>query len=256
MNEQLLATIVRSPRLPSMPAVALEILDLVQQADIEIDRLATTVAQDPALAGKILKTVNSSFYAQPRTVATIHEAIVIMGLNSVRTLALGFSLTAELRADPQGGFDHSAYWQRSLVSAAAARALAPQAGPISSEEAFLAGLLHQLGVLAMHETLGDRYDALIRDAGGASAPLLAAEGAAFDLSHTVVGEALATSWNLPQRLCACLGGYPDPEGRAAGRAAPRPPRRSRRHRRRRLPRRRPPAPPSPACAATPRPGST
>ncbi|NJL30606.1 MAG: HDOD domain-containing protein [Phycisphaerales bacterium] len=92
MNHALLDQMLRSPRLPSLPTIALEVIDLVQQRDVNIRQIADTISHDPALAGKILKTVNSTFYGQTKTISTITHALVILGLNAVRTLALGFSL--------------------------------------------------------------------------------------------------------------------------------------------------------------------
>lgn len=212
MNQALLDRIIASPRLPSVPAVALQVIDLVQNPDVDIDHLAATIANDPALAGKILQTVNSSFYAQSRTIASIPHAIVVMGLTSVRTLALGFTLTDSLRRNTVDSthFSHDYYWQRCILSGAAARIVAARRSAVLGEDAFVAGLLHQLGVLAMHETLGATYDETGEGAWGDGALLIQREQAAFDLDHTVVGEALAESWNLPPRIVHCIRHYADP----------------------------------------------
>ena len=214
MDQDLLERIIASPRLPSMPAVALEIIALVQDPDVAVDRLAATIANDPALAAKILKTVNSSFYAQARTIASIDQAIVVMGLNSVRILALGFSLTDNLRKDAHdtANFDHNYFWQRSILSATTSRSVAARFSAGQGDEAFLAGLLDQLGVLTMHETIGDAYDRAGAGAWGDGAMLIAHEEEAFDLNHAVVGHALADSWSLPQRLTTCLRWYTNPDG--------------------------------------------
>ena len=95
MNQELLDRVLSSPRLPSLTTVALDVIDLVQQPDVHIKEIARTIQNDPALAGKILKTVNSSFYGQAYAVSTITHALVVLGFNSVKTLALGFSLVGE-----------------------------------------------------------------------------------------------------------------------------------------------------------------
>jgi len=213
VDQALLDRIIASSRLPSMPAIALEVIDLVQYPDVDIDKLAATISNDPALASKILKTVNSSFYAQSRTIASIPQALVVMSLNSVRTLALGFTLTDNLRSDAAATahFDHNYFWQRCLLSGTAARSIAARLSPVYGEEAFLAGLLHQLGVLVMYQTIGAAYDKAGSGAWRDGELLLEREHEAFDLCHTVVGQTLAESWNLPPRLVDCLRWYTDPD---------------------------------------------
>ena len=79
MDDALLGQVTESPRLPSLPAVALEVIDLVQRPDVDVEDLARAIGNDPALSAKVLRTVNSSFYAQARTISTIEQAIVIGG---------------------------------------------------------------------------------------------------------------------------------------------------------------------------------
>ncbi|MEZ4503074.1 MAG: GGDEF domain-containing protein [Dehalococcoidia bacterium] len=214
MNEsvgaELLKNILHSPRLPSLPAVALEVLDLAQRPDVGIDSLARTIGRDPALASKVLRTANSSFYAQHRAVTTLPQAVMLLGLNSVRSLALGFSLVDSLRRSEGRGFDYGRFWQHSLYSAVGARALAARARVVEPEEAFLGGLLHGIGVLAMNEVLGSRYEAMMAQRDEARR-LEEAEQTAFGLTHTLVGEALSEQWHLPPQLSACIRWYREPE---------------------------------------------
>ena len=79
MESPTLERILKSPRLPSLPAVAVQIIDLVQQPDIGLNELAAAVGRDPAMAGKILKTANSSFYAQARTISRVSDALMVLG---------------------------------------------------------------------------------------------------------------------------------------------------------------------------------
>ena len=212
MTSTLLEEIVSSPRLPSLPAVALEVINLVQQPDVSVEALAESISHDPALAGRLLTTVNSSFYAQARTVGTISQAIVLLGLNNVRTLALGFSLVDQFRLLDSGGFDHAAFWRSSLTAATTARALARKVSPTRCEEAFLGGLLHTIGILAMNEALGERYGEVHRTALAQPGDLAARESAALGVTHHEVGARLAEQWNLPAQLGGCIAHYGDPDG--------------------------------------------
>ncbi len=200
MNQELLDQMLRSPRLPSLPTIALEVIDLVQQRDVNIRQIADTISHDPALAGKILKTVNSSFYGQTQTISTITHALVILGLNAVRTLALGFSLVHNLKEANHGDFDHLAYWKRSLFTAVAARSLARESGIPQQEESFLGGLLQDLGMIVMAQTLGDSYTRLVSEAGTDHMLLCRLETERYQLDHAQVGAALAEQWKLPPIL--------------------------------------------------------
>jgi HD-like signal output (HDOD) protein len=98
MNDDLLTRVKACPNLPSLPAIAMQVLELAKQADVDIAEIARIISKDPAMSGKILKTVNSSFYGRSQHVSTISHALVILGLQSVKTLVLGFSLVSNLTA--------------------------------------------------------------------------------------------------------------------------------------------------------------
>src|SRR5690349_6477844 len=97
MNQDLVKRIRECPSLPSLPAVAMRVLELAAQAQVDIAEIAAVISKDPALSGKILRTVNSSFYGRSQSVTTLTHALVILGLSAVKTLVLGFSLVSNLR---------------------------------------------------------------------------------------------------------------------------------------------------------------
>ena len=211
MNRELLDKVLHSPRLPSLPTVALEVIDLTQRPDVSIDRIADAVRHDPALSTKLLKTVNSSFYGQAQTISTISRALVVLGLNAVKTLALGFSLVGNLKGAGGTSFDHVGYWRRSLYTAAAARTLSQRVDIARREEAFLGGLLQDLGMVAMNQALGDEYRQLLEKAGAEHSSLCALEQEAFGTDHAEVGGALAEKWQLPPTLVAPIRYHESPD---------------------------------------------
>ncbi|MCC5828198.1 MAG: GGDEF domain-containing protein [Phycisphaeraceae bacterium] len=210
MATNLLKRILESSRLPSLPAIALEVIDLVQQPDVNIHQIAATIQNDPALSSRILKTVNSSFYGQTQSISTISHALVVLGLSSVKTLALGFSLVPNLKkaGDPDG-FDHLALWKRSLFAATTSRMLAKQAGLFCHEEAFLCGLLQDLGMLAMSQVLGDEYHTLVQANKDGHRALPRYEREMLGTDHAQVGAALALHWNLPEMLAEPIRHHED-----------------------------------------------
>src|SRR5919205_2120350 len=157
MNEQLLQRIKQCPNLPSLPAIAVQVLDLAQKAEVDIAEIARIISKDPALSTKILRTVNSSFYGRSQHVSTISHALVILGLQSVKTLVLGFSLVTNLTKNKSKGFKHITYWRRSIYAATAARSIAAKINLVQQEEAFLAALLMDIGMLVLDQVLGEQY---------------------------------------------------------------------------------------------------
>ena len=123
MNTTIRDKIARSSKLPSLPSVAIEVLRLCQQERTQAEELGEVLSQDPALAAKVLKLANSPFFGLRNDVATVSHAVVMLGMVSVRTIALGFSLVKGLSNAAPRGFAHREYWARSLVSATAARVL-------------------------------------------------------------------------------------------------------------------------------------
>jgi diguanylate cyclase (GGDEF)-like protein len=200
VNDQLKDRLFNSPQLPSMPAVAMQIIDLVQQDEANVEKIAETVRLDTALATKMLKTVNSSFYGLPKTVASVNQAIVVLGLNSVKTLALGFSLVSKLTEAEGEGFDHTAYWRRCLYCATAAKQLCEKLNIVQAEEVFTASLLQDVGQLAFVQVLDAEYAALMLAADGDHRKVCAAERETFGGDHAQIGGLLAESWGLPPLL--------------------------------------------------------
>lgn len=200
VDAQLMDRLFSSPQLPSMPAVAMQIIDLVQQDEANVDKIAETVSLDPALSTKMLKTVNSSFYGLPKTIGSVNQAIVVLGLNSVKTLALGFSLVGKLTQSNGEGFDQTAYWRRSLYCATAAKLLCEKLNIVQAEEVFMASLLQDVGQLAFVQVLEEEYAAILNATGGDHRKLSEIEREKLGGDHTEIGGALTESWGLPPLL--------------------------------------------------------
>ena len=200
LDSQIIDRVFSSPQLPSLPAIALKIIELVQQDEGDIDSIAETISLDAALSTKLLKTVNSSFYGLPKTVGSMNQAVMVLGLNSVKTLALGFSLVQNLTDAGGSSFDHAAYWRRGLYSATAAKKLCEQLNIVQAEEIFMASMLQDVGVLALSQVLESQYTAMIKQTRGNHSQLSALERETLGADHAQVGAALAESWGLPPLL--------------------------------------------------------
>lgn len=200
MNTDVLERVLACKALPTLPAVALRVVELSQQRNVATRELADLLSHDPALCAKVLKTVNSSLYGLRQPCSSINQAVVMLGLPAVKSLALGFSLVGAIRDASGQRLDMAMFWRRSLYAAIAAKGVATSVGLRHAEECFIAGLLQDIGVLALHLALGDSYDRIIAPAGNDHRLVARLELAAFATQHPEVGARLLSRWKLPAAL--------------------------------------------------------
>jgi HD-like signal output (HDOD) protein len=198
MVPELERRILSCPTLPSLPAVALELLRLCRGEDIDLRDVAEAISRDPALSARVLRAANSASLAARGKVSTLTRAVPLLGSNATLTLALSFSLVRGRRRDDRSGFDHHGFWRRAVFSALAGRVLA-ESGVRSAdpEEAFLAALLQDLGMLALAEVFPREYGPMCKSAGTDHATLVEAERREWGCDHAAVSGLLARTWSLP-----------------------------------------------------------
>ncbi|MEQ8318049.1 MAG: HDOD domain-containing protein [Phycisphaerales bacterium] len=200
MDSFAIEEILSCESLPSLPATAVRVIELSQDPDCTVNELAETIRFDQGLAAKILKTVNSSFFGLRTKCGTIDKALVVLGLRELRNLALGFSLVPAMESAYTDGFDPIDYWRRGIYSAVAAKFIAQRVARDVADEAFLGGLLQDIGIMAMLQALGKPYEDVLKTSMTDHRKLAAAELRAFDMQHPEVGALLARKWQLPDEL--------------------------------------------------------
>ena len=199
MNPEILDKVLSCKQLPSLPAVATRVLELTQDKNVAMKEIADTISNDQGLSSKILRTVNSSFYALRKPCGSVNQAIVMLGLSAVKTLALGFSLVSTIKIQGDG-FDIQSYWRRTLIAGIAGKCVAAETKIGSDEECFLGGLLQDVGMVALYMALGSDYTDVLKEAGGEHQNLTKHELMSLEISHAEVGALLATRWKLPPEL--------------------------------------------------------
>jgi diguanylate cyclase (GGDEF)-like protein len=155
--------IENTARLPSIPRVVTRIVTLAQQGEIDMQNIADLVASDPALAAKTLQYANSPLYGNEHRIENLRRAIVLLGLNTTVNLALSFSLKSSITEPRGSGLHYPLFWRRSLLAASAALELGRLAGERGLEELFLAGLLQDIGMIAIDRIQDDFYASLQSD---------------------------------------------------------------------------------------------
>ncbi len=211
MSTEMRDRVLSCPNLPSLPSVAVRILELTKDNDVSLKDIAKVVEQDQALTGKILKTVNSSFYGLAQPCGTVDRALNYLGLSTVKSLVLGFSLVESTKGvGDDSEFSMQQYWSRTIYTATAARLLALKFRRTDPDEAFTAALFQDIGVLAAVTAIQDEYVEVVGDSlFKPNLPVVEQENFAF--THTDIGSALAEKWRLPQAYIDVIRYHHDSE---------------------------------------------
>jgi len=190
--------------LPGAPHVLPKLLAL-SDADEDAGELVRLIESDPALTARILRTANSPFFGQARSVTTVQRALVVLGSSMVRNLALGLTVwDAASGAMPIESFVR--LWQHSLTVALAARDLAARTALCNPGDAFTAGLLHDTGKLVLARALPDTYPPLVQTSTAAPS-LVERERAVVGCDHAQVGGWLFDSWRVPELIVEAVAGH-------------------------------------------------
>jgi len=198
MSEVTIDDVIHCSTLPTLPAIAIQVLEITQNDNAEFKKIGQTVQNDAALTARILRTVNSSFYGLSKPCPTINRALTYLGMNTVRALVLGFSLVDMTKS--VHAFDFNSFWRRSLYSAAGARRLALAHRTCDPDEAFTLALIQDIGMLAIHATIPHNYAAMTDETTDCHDRLPRIERAALGFDHAAVGSRLAGAWRFPEQF--------------------------------------------------------
>ncbi len=197
MNGTELEKIVSCPRVPTLPTVAVQVLEVTRDANLDFKEVARIIEKDQGIATKVLKTVNSSYYGLSRPCGTIHQAMVYLGVNSVRTIVLGFGLIEGIGKGNDEQFDYIDYWKRGVYTAVAAREIGQVHHRCDPDEAFLAGIMQDIGMVALARYFRFEYAPVMELAGDDHRKLCSIEQEELDVTHCRVGAEMAERWTLP-----------------------------------------------------------
>ena len=208
-REQAVSAAIREiSHIATLPEITLRIIQLVEDPTSTAQDLHAVIAKDPALCTRILKVVNSAFYGLPGQIGSINRAIVLLGLNAVKNIAIAASLAKLFKGGQLSPrFAAKDIWTHSVAVAAGARAIAQVMRLSLTDEAFLAGLIHDIGIMV--EMQYDRtklVEVVDRcEAGGDGAGMLAVEDEVFNANHQDFGSGLCDKWKFPRSFMHVTG---------------------------------------------------
>ncbi|MEW8584857.1 MAG: HDOD domain-containing protein, partial [Candidatus Thiodiazotropha sp.] len=186
--------------LPSPPAILIELIDSCNSPDVSFKQLAETIEKDAGVSSQVITAANSPFYRQWKEISDIQRLLVVLGIRSVRTIAINSAVQQFFnQLSKQAGRALDKIWLQSLICAQATKALAELTAYHTPDEAYLAGLLHRLGQLALLQAFPDDYKTLL-DQGLSGDALVNAEIEKFDYSSPQIGSHMIESWDLQSFL--------------------------------------------------------
>lgn len=183
--------------LPASPIVATKLLELLRKPNLKIKELANAVSLDPVISARLLRIANSVFYQQMKQVGTVDRAIIVVGEDALKNLALEYSLRSTSKTY---GIMERKLWENSIGCAVACRMLADRLTDIDKNEAYLAGLQHHIGKVVMINRDKDLYKEVLRIVESGKGLLRDVERGLFAYSHEMVGAALLDHWNYPKMI--------------------------------------------------------
>lgn len=194
--------------IPALPPVLVQVWDLTSQENTSAKDLGRVIGADPGLTGALLRLANSAYFGFPRKVGTVTQAVVVLGFDTVKSLAMGASVFRALRSESDA-IDPAAFFHHSLMTGLASRLVMQRRNPSLAATAFSGGVLHDLGKLVIAEFLSDALPGIRERRAEGLAPE-DAERAVLGMNHAEIGGWFAGNWNFPEPLAAAVSWHHAP----------------------------------------------
>lgn len=192
--------------LPVLPITAQRVLGIMSDPDVSVDNIKQVISSDPGLATKLLKIANSAFYGGHRDIQNLQQAILRLGLNSVRNIIIATSLKNVYK---RFGLTEKLLWEQSIGSAQASNLIAKSVAGIDVEDAFIGGLLHNVGMVILNNEFPDDFALVMEKVYNDGVTFTDAEKEIFDFTHRDVGALVIRKWGFPDSLESLVRDYDD-----------------------------------------------
>jgi putative nucleotidyltransferase with HDIG domain len=211
------ALALRIGEMPPLPQAVVELMQLLRHESLSVNRCIALIESDPALAARTLRLANSAFYGVPGRVGSIVAAVRMLGLRTVSSALTAAALQTAVRVADCPAFDFDGHKRHAIATALAARELGVLLG-MDAEEAFLAGLLHDVGQLMLAACAPAEASLALAWAREHQASAVAAETAVLGWSHPQIGAMVAERWHFPPALVRAIAQHHEPDAPDPGRA--------------------------------------
>lgn len=197
MNDQMLTILQRVEELPTLPGISMQVMQMVNDPHTSAFELAKLIEKDAALATKILKTVNSAYYSLSRKIGSIQHAIGFLGFRKLSQLIVSVSVFKDLSVS-ESAYSMKKFWIHSLLTAECARSISAVLKKNRDDDAYTAGLLHDIGKLFMVKYFPEIMHSALAKSDAESLYAIDAEKQVIGTDHAEVGALLANKWRLPE----------------------------------------------------------
>jgi len=186
--------------IPPLSPVVVDVLDFINNSDeIDFSILENKIIQEPGLTGRILNLANSSFFGMPGAIGSLKDACLVLGINAIRNLVISSAMMEKFPANSGKNLDLEGLWKHAVGTAAAARVLAKHVS-LDEEQAFTAGLLHDIGKMILDAHFSEQYAEVAAYQVENECLTCEAEQKVIGTDHNEVGYMVAESWNLPVEI--------------------------------------------------------
>jgi len=208
----------RLETIPSMPSLYREITDALQDENCTLERVGEIIGKDIGMSAKILKLVNSAYFGLMRPVNNVARAVAYLGIETVSALVLSAQIFSEFEDEESVGFSLEQLWNHSMQTAACAREIAKLEGASKQEadDAFLAGMLHDVGTLVLAGNLSGEYAKVLRTIDDQGVSAKEAERSVFHATHGEVGAYVMGIWGLPDSIVEAIAFHENPADATGG----------------------------------------
>ncbi len=200
-----------APDAVPLPVTTMKIIKLMGDDSSSMDEVARVLETDQALTVRVLRVANSAYYGLPRQVSSARDAVVLLGQNTLRSLIFTASVSGVLgRKASSYALEEGELWKHSISVAAGSRLVAQICNRSLAEEAYVAGLLHDIGKIVLDQFMKDEFEETLQLASESPVPFHEAEREVFGVDHAAIGGMLAERWELPQEYVSAIRFHHDP----------------------------------------------
>jgi putative nucleotidyltransferase with HDIG domain len=221
MNEAAITPEIRLKRvqrhiaqMPSLSTTVTKVLEICDSPTTSPNDLNRVISLDPVLVGQVLRLINSAYYSLPQQVTSLTRAIIMLGLNTVKNLALSTAVLERIAGETSfQALSMNEFWTHSICVGVTAKSIATiKRIPVTErEEYFVAGLLHDLGKIPLNDRFPEEYAQVLESAKPGQCPLYQAENMIFGIDHSVVGGMIAEKWQLSEAMNDSLCCHHNPD---------------------------------------------
>ncbi len=205
LSETIIKRLSRIEDLPSMPHVLTEIISMLDKENMTSKNLANLIEKDQMLVTRLLRVANSPYYGFSRKISTIELAIALIGLNTIKDIVTSILVKRIFVSKADSLINMESYWKYSIFCATATKYFAAKMDYKPLGEAFITGLMHDMGVVLLNMYFQDEYEQVFEELEeNENYSLINAEQKVFNSNHAEVASWLADKWNLPSKMCTAI----------------------------------------------------